>query len=104
MAERLPAFLLRLEGAAVFAAAIVLYFHADYQWWLFLVLLLAPDLSAAGYLRSPRIGAAVYDMGHFDGFPVALGVAGVLSDNDRAMKLALVWLAHIGWIAQSATG
>jgi hypothetical protein len=96
MLDRLPAFFLRIEGAAMFVAAIVLYFHADYQWWLFFVLLLAPDLAAAGYLLGPRLGAAVYDMGHLDAVPIALGVVGVLTDNDTAIKLALVWLAHIG--------
>lgn len=80
----------------MFVAAIVLYFHAGYQWWLFVVLLLAPDLAAVGYLFGRRIGAATYDVGHFDALPIALGVIGVLSDSDTCLKLALIWLAHIG--------
>ena len=49
MVERLPSRLLRLEGLAVLAGALVLYFHADYSWLLLLLLILAPDLSALGY-------------------------------------------------------
>lgn len=96
MLDRLPAVLLRLEGAAVFVGAVVLYFHADYAWWLFVALLLAPDLSAVGYLFGPRIGAAVYDFGHLEVFPIALGVVGVVADSGVCLKLALIWLAHIG--------
>lgn len=96
MLDRLPALFLRVEGAAVFAGAVILYFHADYQWWLFLVLLLAPDIAALGYLLGSRIGAAVYDVGHLEAFPIGLGVLGVVADSDVCVKLALIWLAHIG--------
>jgi hypothetical protein len=96
MLERLPALFLRVEGAAMLVAAVVLYFHADYQWWLFVVLLLAPDLAAVGYLANPRLGAALYDIGHLDALPIALAVVGVLAEADTCVKLALIWLAHIG--------
>ena len=96
MLERLPAVFLRVEGAALFVAAVVLYFHGGYEWWLFLVLILAPDIGAAGYLGGARIGAAVYDTLHVDALPVALAVIGVLADSAASIKLALIWLAHIG--------
>ncbi len=96
MLDRLPAVFLRVEGAALLVAAVVLYFHAGYEWWLFLALLLAPDVSGVGYLVNARVGAATYDVGHLDVLPLALGVAGILADNDLCLKLALVWLAHIG--------
>jgi hypothetical protein len=96
MLDRLPALFLRIEGAALLVAAVILYFHADYQWWLFLVLLLGPDLGAVGYLLGPRIGAAAYDTAHFEALPIALAVAGVLDGSDACLKIALIWLAHIG--------
>jgi len=96
MLDRLPAVFLRIEGAALCAGAVALYFHAGYEWWLFLVLLLAPDVGGVGYVLGPRIGAAVYDATHLDALPIALAVAGVLGDADIAVKLGLIWLAHIG--------
>ena len=96
MLDRLPAVLLRVEGAALLIAAVVLYFDSGYEWWLLLVLLLAPDISAVGYLLGPRVGAAAYDTGHLEAWPIALAVGGVLADTDLAVKLALIWLAHIG--------
>ena len=96
MLDRLPRVLLRVEGAALFTGAVVLYFHADYPWWLLLVLALAPDLSMLGYLAGVRVGAAAYDSVHTSLLPIALGVVGVLAESDVAIQLALIWLAHIG--------
>jgi hypothetical protein len=77
--EGLPRRLLRAEGLAVFGAAVILYFRADYPWWLLLVLALAPDLSMIGYLAGARIGAAGYNGAHTSVLALALGVAGVLT-------------------------
>ena len=96
MLDRLPDLLLRLEGLAVAAAAVVLYFHEDFGWVLFLVLILAPDLSAVGYAFGPKVGAIVYDAAHTELFAVALGTVGVVTDSSAATKVALIWLAHIG--------
>jgi hypothetical protein len=96
MIDQLPARLLRLEGLAVAIGAIALYFDQGYGWLALLLLILAPDLSALGYLAGSRIGAATYDLAHTYVGPVALGVAGVLAESGTATQLALIWLAHIG--------
>ena len=87
---------LRLEGLAVGSAAAVLYFDQGYSWIVFVVLLLAPDLGMLGYLAGPRVGAATYDLLHFEAFPVVLGLIGLLADADVLVQLALIWLTHIG--------
>lgn len=87
---------LRAEGLAVLAAALALYFDSGFGWPLLLLLALAPDVSIAGYLAGPRIGAAAYDTAHTYVLPVAVGVAGLLAGSDLALQLALIWLAHIG--------
>lgn len=96
MTERLPRRLLHLEGLAVLAGSLALYFDAGYGWLLLVVLILAPDLSAVGYLGGPAVGAFTYDVVHAYVLPVALGVYGVLGMSDVAMQVALIWLAHIG--------
>ena len=67
--------ILRLEGAAAFAAAVALYAHAGFSWPLFALLILAPDLAMLPYLIGPRAGAAAYNLAH---------------------TYALSWIAHIG--------
>ena len=70
MAILAPRVLLRAEGLAVAVAAVALYFHAGYPWWLLVVLVLAPDLSMVGYLAGPNVGAMAYDAAHTYVLPV----------------------------------
>jgi hypothetical protein len=80
----------------VLVAAVVLYFDAGYPWWLFVVLLLAPDLGMIGYGFGERAGAATYDAAHLEALPLALAVGGHLRGSTLAVQLGLIWLAHIG--------
>ena len=94
--EGMPRLLLRLEGAAVLAGSLVLYFQEGFGWLALVLLALAPDLAMAGYAAGERVGAAAYDLAHNEVLPIGLGVAGVLADGGLAVQLALIWLAHIG--------
>lgn len=87
---------LRLEGAVLAAAAIALYADQGFSWLAFLLLWLAPDVGALGYLAGNRVGAVGYDLTHFEGWPLLLGVAGVVAGADLAVQLALIWLSHVG--------
>jgi hypothetical protein len=96
MLEGLPRTLLRLEGLAVGAAALAVYFDRDYSLVLLLLLALAPDLSFVGYVAGTRVGAAAYNALHTYVGPVALGTIGLLADSNQSLQIALIWLAHIG--------
>ena len=92
----MPRPLLHLEGAVVFPAATALYFHQGYDWWLYLLLALAPDLSMLGYLGGTRVGTFAYNAAHTFALPVPLAALGVLADVDGLVAAALIWIAHIG--------
>jgi EamA domain-containing membrane protein RarD len=92
----MPRPLLKLEGLAVAIAAVTLYFHEGYPWWLLLVLALAPDLAMVGYVAGTRAGSFAYNAVHTYVGPVLLATIGVVADADTAVKLALIWLTHIG--------
>ncbi len=91
-----PRVLLRLEGAAVLALAVAGYRASGGNWWLFALLLLAPDLAALGYLAGNRVGAATYNLVHTYVLPLALLGYGLWGASPLALSLALIWLAHIG--------
>ena len=93
MLTRPPA-LLRLEGAAVLAVAAWAFSSTGASWWLFVGLLLAPDLSVVGFARGPRFGAAMYNVGHTYAAPALLALMAPLWSF--ALPVALVWAAHIG--------
>jgi len=87
--------IIRFEWAAVAAVAVVFYASSGVSWWLFAVLILAPDLSMFGYLGGPRIGAIAYNALHILIVPVLLLLVGYLSNHAVAIAVALIWIAHI---------
>jgi len=91
-----PSALLRIEGATVLAGSVLLYWLNGGSWWLFALLLMAPDVSMLGYLGGPRFGAAIYNAFHSYPLPAALAAFGLLGGSPLAVFLSLVWFAHIG--------
>jgi hypothetical protein len=87
--------LLRLEWIGVGVAAIVAYVAAGGSWTLFLVLILAPDLSMMGYLAGPRIGAIAYNAFHILVWPALLFIAWLVWGQPLAFDVAAIWTAHI---------
>jgi len=91
-----PRWLLHGEGAALLGAVLVTYALSGGSWWLFALLLLAPDLSALGYLVNVRVGAATYNLVHTQILPAVLLAVGYFSGRQVLIYLALIWLGHIG--------
>jgi uncharacterized membrane protein len=91
-----PAAVLRIEGATLLAASVVAYWATGGSWWLFAMLLLAPDLSMLGYLAGTRVGAVAYNAFHSYPLPVALAAFGLMGGAPLVLGVALVWFAHIG--------
>jgi hypothetical protein len=88
--------LLQVEGAALAVACMVFYSYFEGSWWMFAILLLAPDLSFLGYLAGPRAGAASYNVAHAAILPMLLGIFAMIMPSALAMHLSLIWCAHIG--------
>ncbi len=91
-----PRVLLRLEGLVAVGIALAGYIVLEGPIWLFLVLILAPDLSMLGYLAGPRWGSRSYNAVHTYAFPLLLGAGAYWFDSPTALLIALVWIAHIG--------
>ena len=91
-----PAALLRAEGMSMLLGSALLYWLHGGSWWLFVLLLLAPDASMLGYLAGPRFGAAAYNAFHSYPLPAVLAAFGLLGGFPPALAVALVWFAHIG--------
>jgi hypothetical protein len=96
ISRSMPGMLLHLEGLAVLVGSLVLYFHEGWSWITLVVLLMAPDLAALGYLVNNRVGAITYDVIHTYSLPLALLVVGILADEPTAQQIAAIWFAHIG--------
>jgi hypothetical protein len=92
-----PAWLLRVEEACLLAAAVWLYAHLHFSWLLFAVLFLTPDLFMVGFLANPRVGAAIYNLGHWLLWPLALFAAGVADGQRESEAIAIIWFSHIAF-------
>src|ERR1700704_5173093 len=88
--------LLRLEGLTLFAGMTMLYAVWGGYWWVYAILFLAPDLSFAGYLAGPRVGAIIYNTAHSYMAPITLMVTGFAVASPLVLSIAMIWLAHIG--------
>jgi len=87
---------LRLEGLALLCLSVAGYASIGEPWWLFALLLFVPDLSFAGYLAGPRIGAIAYNAVHATIGPVALFAVGMAVPDPAVAAVACIWAAHVG--------
>ena len=89
--------ILRLEGLAVLAAAMIMYAKSGFGWGTFALFFLIPDLSFLGYLGGSHIGAVAYNAAHsYVGALACFGI-GLLLVAPQLEVAGLVWCAHIGF-------
>ena len=93
----LPLRFLRAEGLVLLAGALAAYSTGlDEPWWLVPLLLFVPDVVMAGYARSSRVGALLYNLAHSYPLPAVLGAAAWAADAPLWQGVSLIWFAHIG--------
>ena len=87
---------LRIEGLAALLTGIAIYGALGGDWLWFLLLLLAPDVSAAGYIIGPRVGAFVYNLGHVWTTGLAVLGAGIGLASPPLAFAGAILIAHVG--------
>ena len=87
---------LRLEGLSVFVISVAAFWQLDGNWWWFFGLFLWPDLAFFAYIKSPRIGALIYNALHSYLGPLPFGLFGFWASQPTIILFALIWVAHIG--------
>jgi hypothetical protein len=92
-----PGLVLRIEDAAVFVCSLLAYAQMDLAWLMFAVLFLLPDVFMLGYVVNQRVGAVIYNVGHFYLSPLLLAAAGWFVAKPALYPLAIIWAAHISF-------
>jgi hypothetical protein len=90
-----PSYLLRMEEGALLVGAVVLYSLLHFSWVLFAVLFLAPDLFMVGFLAGPKVGAAIYNFGHWVVWPLVAFAVGYCTGRSVWEAVGIIWFAHI---------
>ena len=55
---------IKLENTFIFIITIAVYVKLEFSIWLFLLLLLVPDIFMLGYVINRKTGSYVYNIGH----------------------------------------
>jgi hypothetical protein len=91
-----PGILLRMEGFLILSVSVLLYWQMHFGWLIFVILLLAPDISMVGYLGGVKIGASIYNLVHTLIGPLLLIGFSLLTARNSLLAYGLIWTAHIG--------
>ena len=97
--------LLRLEEGAQFLLCLAALIMNDVPWWVYVLLVIGPDIGMLGYLLNTRIGAFTYNLLHHKGLAIlcaaaAFGseaidlLAGVSSIGEALLLTAVILYGH----------
>jgi hypothetical protein len=87
--------LLRLDGLVIFVATLAAYHLLGGNWWVFALLILAPDLSMLGALAGKHAGTWAYNLAHVYAVPVCIGLIAWFAGGAGLIPYMLIWVAHI---------
>lgn len=88
---------LQLEQIAMFVLGIYGFTLLTYDWWVFVVLFLLPDLGMIGYLINPRTGALVYNIFHHRGLAILVYLTGVYFQMEIVQLTGIIVFSHIAF-------
>ncbi|MFB6310295.1 MAG: DUF4260 family protein [Salinirussus sp.] len=91
-----PILALRVEGLAIALGAAGTYVAVGGDLVLFVLLVLLPDVSIAGYLAGPRFGSVAYNLIHGLTLPVLVLAWGLWTGPSIGVLVGLAWIAHVG--------
>lgn len=85
---------LKIEEVSMFILGLYLFSLLNYPWWLFLALILAPDIGMLGYIFGNRIGAFAYNLFHHKGLGVLLYIIGVFYELPLFQLIGVILFSH----------
>ena len=88
--------ILQFEGIVCFVFSVFLYWKLEGNWFVFLFLILTPDISMIGYIKDKKIGAIVYNTVHNYILAAAILLIGILLPSNLIVLFGLILTAHIG--------
>ncbi|MFS4466803.1 DUF4260 domain-containing protein [Maribacter sp. 2210JD10-5] len=86
--------LIRLEELAMLVLGIFMFGLLGYQWWWFLVLILAPDIGMLGYLVNQRVGAIAYNLFHHKGLAILIYFLGMYLSLPIIQLTGVILFSH----------
>ncbi|MEM0201030.1 MAG: DUF4260 domain-containing protein [Candidatus Micrarchaeaceae archaeon] len=91
-----PINLLRVEGICLFFISLFVYYILNGNWIILLIIVIATDFSALGYLINSKAGAIFYNAFHSYPIPSIIMIFGFIFHNYVFVFIGLGIFAHIG--------
>lgn len=85
---------IKLEELAMFLLGIHAFSMLNFEWWWFLVLLLAPDIGAIGYFFGNKTGAICYNLFHHKGIAIAVYFIGIYVELEVFQLIGIMLFSH----------
>ena len=64
------------------------------SWWVYLLVLIAPDVSFLGYAAGNRAGAICYNLFHHKGIAIAIFITGYILKNEWLQIVGIILFGH----------
>jgi hypothetical protein len=86
--------ILKLEQAAMFVLALYALSLLNAPWWIYLLVLIAPDISCIGYTGGNKVGAVCYNLFHHKGIAIAIFMTGLILKDQWFQIMGIVLFGH----------
>lgn len=87
--------IVKLEELGLFLLGVWAFNTLSFQWWWFLALLLAPDISMLGYVFGNTAGAVSYNFFHHRGLAILVYGLGYFAANEYLQLAGILLFSHI---------
>lgn len=85
---------LKLEEAAMLVLCIYVLSLFHVAWWVYLLVLIAPDISCLGYTAGSKVGAVCYNLFHHKGVAIAVFLTGFILKEQWMQIIGIILFAH----------
>ncbi|MEQ9310434.1 MAG: DUF4260 domain-containing protein [Balneolaceae bacterium] len=85
---------LKLEELAMFGFSLFLFNQTEYVWWIYLALILVPDIGMIGYLINSKTGALTYNLLHHKGIALSILILGYYYSIDWVVLTGIILFGH----------
>jgi Domain of unknown function (DUF4260) len=86
--------ILKLEEFTMFAISVYALYLLKAEWWCYILILIAPDISMIGYLGGNKTGAIIYNLFHHKGIAIAIYITGILWHNEILQIISIILFGH----------
>src|SRR6266542_2700424 len=86
--------ILKLEEFTMFAICVYALYFLKAEWWCYILILIAPDISFVGYAAGNKVGALLYNLFHHKGIAIAIYAIGLAISSEWLQLTGIVLFGH----------